>query len=562
MIRKLITGLVAAVLFYVTIVFIITKPMNATMVLVNGTVYTLDPRQPVTTGCAIRGSRILEAGPAEDLLRKYTADTVIDCTGQTVIPGFTDAHAHVNGLGMLLQSIILVGAPSVEHICTLLSERLPQFKPGEWIYGRGWDQNLWQVKEFPNARMLDAVAGDNPVVLIRIDGHASWVNTKAMQLASVNVATPDPPGGKIIRDREGNPTGVFLDNARELVESHTPLATSAEIRENILRAARACVQAGLTEVGDMGLDSQEIAIYRELADEGKLPLRIYGAVSAPGPAWTAWSALDPLIGYAGGMLTIRAMKLYTDGALGSRGAAMIEPYSDDPGNRGLTEISDAELDTNISMALRRGYQPCIHAIGDWGNHIALNAYARARANFPEIDGRPRIEHAQVICPEDIPRFRALNVLPSMQPVHATSDMPWAEARIGPDRIKGAYAWRSLLNTGVIIPGGSDFPNDGMYPLWGFYAAITRSDRNGNPPGGWYPDQRMNRTEALRAYTQWAAYAAFQENQKGTIEPGKWADLTVLSQNIMAIPADKILSTEVTMTIVNGRIVHQKTGEQR
>jgi predicted amidohydrolase YtcJ len=555
--RLLITGLLAAAAFAATLFFILQTPMNASLILLNGTFHTLDSQNPSPSACAIRGGTIAAVGSSRDILARYQSENVIDCSGRTVVPGLVDAHAHVNGLGMFLRSLMLAGTSSPAEICSLLRNRVGEYGKGEWIYGRGWDQNLWPIKEFPHADLLDAVSPDNPVVLVRIDGHAAWVNSRAMAIAGITVATPDPPGGRIIRDASGNPTGVFLDNARDIVESHVPPATADEIRENVLGALHECAAAGITEIGDMGADSLLLSVYMALADEGKLPIRLYCAVSAPGPTWSEWSAKKPLIGYAGGMLTIRAMKLYTDGALGSRGAALVDAYSDDPGNRGLTEISDGSLDTNIGMAIRAGYQPCIHAIGDRGNHMALNAYERALKNYPGADVRPRIEHAQVLLPGDIPRFRSIGVIPSMQPVHATSDMPWAEARLGPGRVRGAYAWRSLLETGVVIPAGSDFPNDAMQPLRGYYAAVTRCDPDGNPPGGWYPDQIMSREEALKAYTLWGAEASFEESVKGTISPGKWADLTVLSDDILSVPAKEILGTRVCMTIVNGKIIYRQ-----
>ena len=530
---------------------------EARMILVNATVYTLDKDNAVTQALAIRGTRIVGVGTTEEMQNRYSSDTVIDLRGMTVMPGFIDAHAHMNGLGQLLRSIILVGVPSAEEAATLVAAQVPQVQHGEWIYGRGWDQNLWQVKEFPTASLLDAVAPGNPVLLVRIDGHASWVNSRAMAIANITGETRDPDGGKIIRDSQGNPTGVFIDNARDLVENFVPPLTESDVRKNILRAAAECARAGITEVGDMGLDSLEIALYKRLADEGALPIRIYGTITAPSPTWSAMSGEKPLIGY-GGVFTLRGVKLYADGALGSRGAALVGEYSDDPGNRGLTKISESELESNVRLAFQRGYQPCIHAIGDRGNNIVLNAYEKVLSTLPGGDYRPRVEHAQVLLPDDIPRFRKLGVLPSMQPVHATSDMIWAEARLGPRRVKGAYAWRSLLNTGTIILGGSDFPNDGMYPLWGIYAAVTRSDRSGNPPDGWYPEQKMTREEAVKCYTQWAAYGAFEENSKGTIEVGKLADLTILSNDIMKISPADILSTEVEMTMVGGKIIYKRS----
>jgi predicted amidohydrolase YtcJ len=533
---------------------------EADMLLVNGTVYTLDAGNTIAQAVAIRGNRIAAVGGSEDLRRRFDTDTVIDLGGKTVMPGFIDAHAHMSGLGQLMQSVILVGTSSPQEILDLVRTRTLQAPPGTWIHGRGWDQNRWEVKEFPTASQLDAVSPDHPVVLIRIDGHAIWVNSRAMELAHVNRETPDPAGGKIMRFPGGEPTGVFLDGARAVIESIIPPETPDGIERDILTAAAVCAKAGLTEVHDMGIDSLRVEIYRRLARENRLPVRIYAAISAPGPAWEFWKRKGPLIGSGDGMLTIRSMKLYMDGALGSRGAALVEEYSDDPGNRGLTMLSAAELETLVRDAIKRGFQPCVHAIGDRANHAVLNGFEKVLDSLPAGDYRPRIEHAQVLLQEDIPRFKKLGVLPSMQPIHATSDMYWAEARLGPSRIRGAYAWRSLLETGAIIPGGSDFPNDGMNPLWGFYAAFTRADRNGYPQDGWYREQRMTRQEAARCFTAWGAYAAFEENSKGSIEPGKLADLTLLSKDIMQVSPQDVLSTAVEMTIVGGRVVYQISGQ--
>ncbi|HEY6192192.1 MAG TPA: amidohydrolase [Bacteroidota bacterium] len=530
---------------------------KADMLLVNGTVLTLDAQNTVAGAVAIRGNRIAAVGTSADLRSRFDSDTVIDLEGKTVVPGFIDAHAHISGLGQLMQSVILVGTSSPEEIVGLVRARTREVAPGAWIHGRGWDQNRWENKEFPSASQLDAVSPDHPVVLIRIDGHAIWVNTRALELAQVSRSTQDPPGGRIIRTRSGEPTGVFLDEARALIERFVPSETPEEIERDILTAAAACAKSGLTEVHDMGIDSLRIGIYRRLAGEKRLPVRIYAAISAPGPAWNFWKEQGPLIGAGGGMLTIRSMKLYMDGALGSRGAALVEQYSDDPGNRGLTMLGAAELESLVRDAIAHGFQPCVHAIGDRANHAVLDAYEHVLNALPAGDYRPRIEHAQVILPEDISRFKRLGVLPSMQPIHATSDMYWAEARLGPSRIHEAYAWRSLLETGSIIPGGSDFPNDGMEPLWGFYAAFTRADRSGYPQDGWYRDQRMTREEAIRCFTAWGAYAGFEEGAKGSIEPGKLADLTLLSRNIMQVSPPEVLTTNVEMTIVDGRVTYRK-----
>lgn len=532
---------------------------EATMLLVNGTVYTLDPQNTVAQAVAIRGNRIAGVGTSDDLRRRFATDSVIDLGGKTVMPGFIDAHAHLSGLGELMQSVILVGTTSPEEITALVQARARETPPGAWIYGRGWDQNRWEKKQFPTASQLDSASSGHPVILVRIDGHAIWVNTRAMELAHVSRESKDPEGGKIVRLPAGEPTGVFLDHARNLVEAVVPPATPEEIEQYLLAAAGECAKNGLTEVHDMGIDSLRIEIYRRLAREHRLPVRIYAAISAPGAEWNSWKEKGPLIGSGNGMLTIRSMKLYVDGALGSRGAALVEEYLDDPGNRGLTLLSASDLETLIREAVAHGFQPCVHAIGDRGNHVVLNAYEKVLSAIPRGDERARIEHAQVLLPGDIPRFRRLGVLPSMQPIHATSDMYWSEARLGPVRIKSAYAWRSLLETGTIIPGGSDFPNDGMSPLWGFYAAFTRSDRNGYPQDGWYREQRMTREESARCFTQWGAYAGFEESEKGSIEAGKLADLTLLSKDIMRVVPREVLSTEVEMTIVDGRIVYQRPG---
>lgn len=537
-------------------------PRRASLLFVNGRVHTLDARNSVAEAVAVNRGRIAAVGSTDDLRRLYEADSVIDLKGRTLLPGFIDGHGHVGGFGKMLRSLFLYEIAAPQEIVRMVGESASERPAGEYIHGRGWDQNLWPAKEFPAASMLDAAAPGHPVILVRVDGHAIWVNSAAMRRAGITRATPDPDGGKILRDQSGNPTGVFLDNARDLVERAVPAPTHEEIRADILSALRQCASAGLTAVQDMGVSTDEIAVYRELADRGELPVRIYAAISAPGPAWNAWRGRAPVIGAGGDMLTIRGVKLYVDGALGSRGAALLEAYSDDPGNRGITIASEGFLDSTIREAYAGGYQVSIHAIGDRANHIALNAIEKVQSSFPAADRRPRIEHAQVIAPDDIPRFRTLGVLASMEPVHATSDMYWAEGRLGPARVKGAYAWRSLLASGARIVGGSDFPNDQMNPVYGFYAACTRSDRNGYPQEGWHREQKMSREEAARSFTQWAAYGAFEESSRGTIEPGKWADLTLLSEDIMTAAPDKILSARAEMTIVAGRIVYARADSAR
>jgi hypothetical protein len=538
--------------------FIHSNRREANMLFVNGIVYTLDPENTVAQAIALRGNRIVAVGSTEELTKRYKADTVIDLQGKTVMPGLIDGHGHVLSEGSRLLTLDLDGTTSPEQIADSVSTRTAEFGAGHWIIGRGWNQNVWEKKDFPTHELLDKAAPENPVVLWRVDGHAIWANQKVLDIAGVNAQTADPPGGKIYRDAKGNPTGVLVDNAMDLIEKSMPELSADEIEKRLKLALNECAQLGLTEVGDMGVDQQTINIYKKIIDEGECPIRIYAAILGS-DTWQHYLETGREIGYGNGLLTVRAVKLYMDGALGSRGAALFDEYNDDPGNRGLTIMREGEIDTVCAEAIEHGFQVCIHAIGDRGNNIVLNEYEKALQNLPKDAPSPRwrIEHAQVLKESDIPRFEQLGIIPSMQPTHATSDMYWAETRLGSDRLKGAYAWRAILQTGSIIVGGSDFPVESPNPLWGIYAAITRSDKTGYPEEGWHPEQKMTRLEAVRAFTTWASYGEFQENYKGTIEPGKWADLTVLSKDIMEVPPSEILDTQVEMTIVNGKVVYQK-----
>ncbi|MGA2624372.1 MAG: amidohydrolase [Bacteroidota bacterium] len=546
--------IVAVATFYL---FTQSTPREAGMLLVNGTIYTLDPDNTVAQAVAIRGDRIVSVGRTDEMKRRYHADTVIDLQGATVMPGFIDGHGHVLNEGSRIHNLDVTGATSPEQVAKMVARRVQELQPGQWLIGRGWDQNLWPVKEFPKHDILDKVAASLPVVLRRIDGHAMWVNRKTMELAGINRDTRDPDGGKIYRDTKGNPTGVLVDNAMDLVNKVAPELTDEEIEQRLKLSLDECAQLGLTEVHDMGVDLQTIHAYKKLIDRGQCPVRVYAAINDPGETWNYYLQHGVEIGYGNGMLTVRAFKLYIDGALGSRGAAMLDSYSDDPGNRGLTVTAESDIEKNCRQALEHGFQVCTHAIGDRGNFVVLNEYEKVLKTMSPNAPSPRwrVEHAQVLQQSDLPRFAQLGILPSMQPTHATSDMYWAEGRLGLERVKRAYAWRSILQTGSIIIAGSDFPIEGVNPLWGFYAAITRSDRSGYPQDGWYPDQKMTREEAARAFTQWAAFGAFQEEVKGTIEPGKWADLTVFSRDIMQVSPMDVLKTDVEMTLVGGKIVY-------
>ena len=495
--------------------------------------------------------RIVATGDDSLLAGIAEADRV-DGGGNFVLPGLTDAHAHVYSQGFLAVSLNLLGTTSVEAAV----ERIGEYAAGRhtgWVLGRGWNQVLWPVKEFPTAAHIDAVVADRPVWLRRIDGHAGWANSKALQIAGIDADTPDPVGGKIIRDSSGNATGVLVDNAMALVEKHVPDPTRGEIREAYASTIDSLLALGITGVHDAGINKIEAEAYMSMADDGDLGMRIYAMLSDTGPNLDAFP--EPIRGYGNDHLDIASVKLYSDGALGSRGAAMIEPYEDDPENRGLPFYTQQQLDEFVRVANRKGFQVGIHAIGDLGNRMALDAFARAQGGKAS-PLRNRVEHAQIIALEDIPRFTELGVIASMQPVHATSDMNMAEDRVGPQRIKGGYAWRRLLDSGAVIASGSDFPVELPNPFHGLYAAVARQDRAGTPEDGWYADQAMTRAEALHSFTLAAAYAAHQEDRLGSLERGKWADFIVVDRNYFEIPASEIDDIRVLQTWVGGKLVYE------
>lgn len=562
------------------IVFLQTTKREADLVLTNARVYTVDTDNSIAEAIAIRGDRIVGVGSTAEILKKFRSKNVIDLNGKPVYPGFIDSHVHLLGFGSSMMILNLVGTTSLEQIQQLVAERVKSSKPGQWIRGRGWDQNDWPRKDFPTHRDLDEVAPNNPVYLARIDGHATWVNKKVLEIAGITKETEDPPGGKIIRDKDGNATGILVDNAQGLISKHIPPASDEEVEEAVYRAVTEWPKYGITSVQEMGVGLKTIELYKKFIDEGRFPIRIYVAVDGESDALEHYFRHGPELGYGKNHLTVRSVKLVADGALGSRGAALIESYSDDPGNRGLTRFSMDEIVAVAESSIAKGFQLCTHAIGDRTNTITLDAYEKAFRGKSGERYRFRIEHAQVLTQEDIPRFKRLGVIPSMQQIHCTSDMYWAEERLGPKRIRGAYAWRSLLNTGAIICGGSDVPVEHPNPLFGFYAAISRQDPQGRPKGwqdvqrffqlspegmtdttafenGWYVGEKMTREEALRSFTIWAAYGAFEENLKGSIESGKLADLVVLSKDIMTIEPLEILKTEVLFSFIGGKIVYER-----
>lgn len=537
--------------------FIMIDDTAVDMIVHNGTIYTMNQENDIVEALAIGKGKIIAAGTNDEIMQLYESENVIDLQERTVIPGLTDAHAHMLGLGTSMMIINLVGTQSEEEIAELVREEVADIEPGEWIRGRGWDQNHWPEREFPDHSVLDRVAPDNPVYLTRVDGHAAWVNSKALEQAGVTRDTPDPDGGRIIHDTDGNPTGVLIDAAMGLVSNQIPDPTPSQKREALQLAINECLSYGITTVHDMGIDLETIDIYRDIIRSGDSVFRLYAAIDGPGDTWEHFLQRGPLTWQARNMLTVRSIKLYSDGALGSRGAALIEPYSDELENDGLLLKSEDEIFDITVQALENGFQVCTHAIGDRANRVVLNAYERALRRIPAHNHRLRIEHAQVVHPDDFMRFREYGIIPSMQPIHCTSDMFWALDRLGAERAEGAYAWRTFIEQGSIIAGGSDFPVEPVNPLLGIFAAETRQDENFEPEGGWYPGQRVTREEAFRMMTTWAAYASFEEGLKGTLEAGMLADFVIYPDDVMQVDVSELLHIRPDQTILGGTIVYDR-----
>ncbi|MDJ0907969.1 MAG: amidohydrolase [Woeseiaceae bacterium] len=495
--------------------------------------------------------RVVATGD-DDVLGDYPDAEQIDGGGLFVLPGLTDAHAHLYSQGFLQISLDLAGVDSLEQAVADIDTFASANPLNDWILGRGWNQVLWEVQEFPTAADIDAVVSDRPVWLRRIDGHAAWANTAALEIAGIDEDTPDPIGGLIVRDDNGRATGVLVDRAMYLVEQHVPKPDRDDIRKAYVEAVQSLLALGMTGMHDAGADITEMEVLMSMADDDALDMRVYVMISDSGPNLDAIAR--PIVAYGNDRVDIRSVKLYSDGALGSRGAAMIEPYSDDAENRGLPFYTQDELDALVIKANDMGFQVGIHAIGTLGNRMALDAFERAQDGQPS-PLRNRVEHAQIIRLEDIPRFAELGVIASMQPIHATSDMNMAEDRVGPERIQGGYAWRRLLDTEAVIASGSDFPVERPSPFYGLYAAVTRQDRDGLPEGGWYPDQVLTRAEALHSFTLGAAYAAHQEDRLGSLEPGKWADFIIVDRDYFEIPASQIDDIVVLETWVGGERVY-------
>ena len=531
----------------------------ANLVLKNAVVHTVDAKRPRAEAVAVRGNRIVAVGSTADVQAFVGPKTrVLDLAGRTVVPGFDDSHAHMLGIGFARLDVDLVEGRSYAEVVDRVAAAVKTRKPGEWVRGRGWHEGKWDapapgaVRGFPTHDALSAVSPDNPVVLERADGHAVLANAKAMASKGVTRETKAPAGGEIIRTSTGEATGVFVDNAEGLVEP--PERSPDDVRRALELAMDECLAKGVTSLTDAGAGTDVIALYRERAAAGALRTRLY-VMAAGLPTMRALGRPDP----GQRMLAVRAVKVYADGALGSRGAALLEAYADDPGNVGLLVTPPEGILEAARFALAHGFQVGTHAIGDRANRIVLDAYETAFRESPAAkDPRFRIEHAQILDAADIPRFGKLGVLAAMQGIHCSSDRPWAPKRLGDARVaEGGYVWRKLLDAGARILNGTDAPVEDVSPIRNFHATVTRQDASGQPPGGFDPDQKLTRAEALRTMTLDGAYGSFAEAEKGSIEVGKLADLVVLSQDILAVPDDALMRTEVVATIVDGKLLYEK-----
>ena len=499
----------------------------------------------------IREGKVLAIGNKNDLDLNSVKQT-IDGAGKTVLPGLIDAHGHVLGLGKLRMEVDLVGSQSIEEALQRISTFAAANPDLPWVKGQGWNQVFWPGKTFPTAKDLDSLEIGKPIWMERVDGHAGWANSEAFEIAGITASTVSPSGGEIYQDEDGKPSGVLVDKAMALVEKHLPEMTPASIEGALKLALKETSSLGLTSVHDAGIAASLVPVLKDLAQSNQMPTRIYAMLGGE-------SEFDkmstPLPSFADDKLSVRSVKLYSDGALGSRGAAMLAPYNDQEDSRGLLFESQENMNRMVRKMHQAGFQVNVHAIGDHGNRQVLDAFAELGAKENQTL-RHRIEHAQVIDIDDLKRFNELNIIASMQPTHATSDMNMAEDRVGKQRIAGAYAWRTLLDMNAKIASGSDFPVESANPFWGLHAAVTRQSQANLPAGGWYPGQAMTREEALYSFTLGAAYAAHQETTLGSLEPGKWADFIVIDQDYFSMPASDIWKTKVLQTWVAGEKVYQ------
>ena len=529
------------------------------LIALNGNIYTVNEKQPRAEAFAVKDQRFTFVGSTADAEKLKSANTrVIDLDGKTVVPGFTDSHCHIFGIGEREMRLNLEGTNSLQEFIQKIKERVAQTERGKWITGRGWIETFWKPAQFPTRQDLDKVAPGNPVFLTRADGHASVVNSAALKVAKIDNTTPNPFGGQISKTN-GEPNGMLLDNAQDLVAKHIPKPTEAEREQALLRGIDREIGLGWCEIQNAGSQREDVDLIRKCIEAGKIKIRFINAVFGPGRDAQDFLAAGPMINAFNHHFTQRTIKIIFDGALGSRGAALLKPYKDTPDTSGFLTEKPEELRPLLKEALRRGIQVETHAIGDRANRLILDLYEAAFKAVPPDkrkirEPRWRVEHAQIVDSADIPRFAKLGVIPSMQPSHAISDLFFAPARLGMNRLVGAYAWQSFLKSGCVIAGGSDAPVERGEPMIEFYAAVERKSIKGESGEGWHLEQAVSREDALKMFTIWPAYAAFEENDKGSIEAGKLADFTVLSADIMKIPEEEILKTRAEMTVIGGEIV--------
>jgi hypothetical protein len=534
------------------------------MVLRGGRVVTVDSLMPVAEAIAIKGDRILAVGTDEEIASHTGQSTeIIELGGRLVIPGFIEGHGHYLGLGRAQMILDLTQATTWNDIVGMVATAARDAAPGAWITGRGWHQEKWQSVPEPNVDgvplhdSLSAVSPDNPVLLTHASGHASFVNAKALELAGISARTPDPAGGEIVKDARGRPTGLLRETAQRIVSDKLADADTAELRRQVELAGEEALSKGVTSFHDAGAPFETIDFFKSIADQGALPVRLYVMVRRESN-----EEMDEklpqyrMIGYGNNYLTVRSIKRQIDGALGPHGAWLLDPYLDLPTSSGLTLEDPADIEKTAEVAIRHGFQVNTHAIGDRANREVLDIYERTFAAHPDAtDLRWRIEHAQHLHPDDIGRFAELGVIAAMQGIHGTSDGPWVLKRLGEERARsGAYVWRSLLDSGAIIANGTDVPVEDIDPIASFYASVSRRMADGQT---FYPEQRMTREEALKSYTAWNAYAAFEEDIKGSITPGKLADIVVLSKDIMLVPEEEIPTARVDVTILGGKVRYRR-----
>jgi len=536
---------------------------QADVLFINGNVYTVNERQPRAEAIAVKAGKILFVGSNKDARAYQGKGTrVIDLHGNTVVPGMTDSHYHLAGVGAREMTLNLEGTTSLEQFLAMVKARVDRAKPGEWVTGRGWIETFWKPQAFPTRWDLDKVSPNNPVVLTRADGHAVVVNSAAIKIAGVDKNTASPFGGEIMKDKQtGEPNGMFLDRAQGIIGRHVPAGASEEGEQAILLGCKRSVELGWCEIQNAGSSFSEVEMLKKLYGEGKIKLRIYEAIAGPGADAQRLLRQGESIGAFDNHLTVRHIKVVIDGALGSKGAALLEPYSDYDTSGFLTQKEEVVVPM-LEEALRKGIQVETHAIGDRANRTILDWYEKAMKAVPPEqrkirEPRWRVEHAQIVSAVDIPRFAKLGVIPSMQPSHAIGDLHFAPSRLGMKRLEGAYAWQSFIKSGSIIAGGSDAPVERGEPMIEFYAAVSRKDQKGYSGEGWHPEQAVTREQALKMFTIWAAFAAFEEKVKGSIEVGKLADLTVLSADIMKIPEPEILKTRCVMTVIGGEVAFEQ-----